>query len=213
MQQSAIDQLGLSPAAARVMKAQLESSLAGPNFLIALIVAYALAFIGFAIFVGVATWASWMAYREEDIRLASAALFGLPFLMIPLLVLGPAGWIAPAATPSRVHSAAIEGSAEMSALPFLWARLFLISPRHPGHAGSGLPPVFTVEGVDDGIVRHICPIEDVSGTTCRSSNFVPKARIELRTNDWLFIIRHTWCRSLIGVVVSGATGILGLPAT
>lgn len=31
MQQSAIDQLGLSPAAARVMKARLESSLAGPN--------------------------------------------------------------------------------------------------------------------------------------------------------------------------------------
>ena len=87
MQQDAIEQLGLSPAAARVLKAQLESSLAGPGFMIGLAVAYGLTAVIWLFGLGVIAWSIKVALDEGSFLPLTAGLFALPFMLIPLLVL------------------------------------------------------------------------------------------------------------------------------
>ncbi|MFN3351982.1 MAG: hypothetical protein ACK4Z5_00120 [Brevundimonas sp.] len=87
MQQDAIEQLGLSPAATRVLKAHVESSLAGPNFMIGLAVTYFLTAVFWIVGLGIAGWSISIAVKEGSALPLFGAAFALPFLLIPLLLL------------------------------------------------------------------------------------------------------------------------------
>lgn len=87
MQNDTIEHLGLSPAAARVLKAQLESGLAGPGFMIGLSVAYGLTAVFWLFGLVVIGWSVKAALDVGSLVPLSAGLFALPFMLIPLVVL------------------------------------------------------------------------------------------------------------------------------
>lgn len=87
MNASTIEQLGLSAASTRVLQAQLESSLSGTNFKIGLATAYVLTAIFWSVSLGVIVLLAGVATREGEPVLFAGALFTLPFILIPWLVL------------------------------------------------------------------------------------------------------------------------------
>lgn len=87
MNQGALDQLGLSQAATAVLKAHVESNLAGPNFIVGLVVAYVITGICWAVGLSVLAVTAYFAVREPSIWLVLGVAFALPFLAIPVPVL------------------------------------------------------------------------------------------------------------------------------
>lgn len=87
MSTSQIQQLGLSEASARVLQAQLESSLSGTSFKIGLGAAYVLAAIFWTVSAGVIAWLATIASREANPMLLAAGLVTLPFILIPWFTL------------------------------------------------------------------------------------------------------------------------------
>lgn len=87
MSTTQLDQLGLSPASARVLQAQLESSLSGTNFKIGLGVAYFLTAVCWALSLGAIGTLTAVSMREGQPVLMAGALFTLPFILVPWLVL------------------------------------------------------------------------------------------------------------------------------
>lgn len=87
MNQGALDQLGLSPAATAVLKAHVESNLAGPNFMVSLVVAYVISGICWAVGLGVLAVTAYFAIRDPSAWLLIGVAFALPFLAIPVPIL------------------------------------------------------------------------------------------------------------------------------
>ncbi|MGQ3044173.1 MAG: hypothetical protein ACT6R7_16645 [Brevundimonas aurantiaca] len=90
MQQGAIDQLGLSPEATRVLKAQMESGLAGPAFWAGTIVGLVVSLTFFAVGIGLLLWTVPLipaAVEAGEIFIAIPVVIGLCFSVVPLAIL------------------------------------------------------------------------------------------------------------------------------
>jgi hypothetical protein len=90
MNQGAIDQLGLSPAATRVLKAQMESGLAGPAFWAGTLAGLLASFVFMGVGLGLLLWTVPMipaAVAAQEILILIPAVIGLVFCLVPLATL------------------------------------------------------------------------------------------------------------------------------